>query len=117
MQYLEDIVNLKPRVEPHKFLKFLTSVAKRTEAGHTHSISIGECKKWGFSADEVVPYLLLLVEAGILEQKVQIYDYDDDAFEDYHGQIDLSSAQASQVKIWFKPKLSGGDFSFFLRRC
>jgi hypothetical protein len=60
-----------------------------------------------------VPYLLFLVEAGILEQKVQVYDESDDAYEDYNGQTDLESLDANRVKFLFKPKLSGQEFSSF----
>ena len=113
MSSIGEIATLRPRVDPHKFLQLLMALAKRVEGFGGGSISMTECRSWGFTADEIVPYLLLLVEVGILEQKVQIYDDTDDAFEDYRGQADLDSLDSSRVKFWFKPKLTGQEFSSF----
>ena len=113
MQNLEDIAKLKAKVDPQKFLGLLSSIAKRTEHGRSESISITECRGWGFSPEEAVPYLLLLVETGILRQKVQVYDDIDEAFEDYRGQVNLDDIPPEQIHMWFLPTVSGKEFSRF----
>src|ERR1700733_178712 len=113
MSSVTDIAQMRPRVDAHRFLHLLATLAKRVESGNTSSISVGECRSWGFDTHEVVPYLLLLVEVGIVEQRVQVYDASDDAFEDYSGQADLDSLDSSRVKFWFRPTLTGAEFSSF----
>jgi|GEM_PF-4409058 len=113
MSWVNQVASIKARVDPVRFLTLLTSIAKRVESGQSESISLSECRKWGFSGEEVIPYLLLLVEAGVLKQRIQVYDHEDDAFEDYDGTTSVVDIDKSQVKVWFKPEVAGESFSHF----
>lgn len=113
MNNINEIATMRRSVDARKFLSLLRNVGERIENGHDESISIHECNRWGFSGEEAVPYLLLLVQAGVLEQRVQVYDEEDDAFEDYRGQGGLERLSEKQVRLWFKPALTDSDVSSF----
>ncbi|HCE45524.1 MAG TPA: hypothetical protein DET40_18445 [Lentisphaeria bacterium] len=116
MNSINDILKLNAKVDPLKFLGLLFNIGERIKRGESQSLSIRECKNWGFQEQaEVLPYLFLLVEAGVLEKHLQVYDENDDAFEDYSDNVNLESIPDDQIKLWFRPALKSEDFSRFFQ--
>lgn len=113
---LKKLATLKPILDPLRFLSLMKNIATRVETKGDYSISVGECKSWGFTPEEAGSYLIVLVETGFLNQRVKVFSDDEDMYLDINQKEDLDGIDPSQVQFWFKPTLSKEQLSpFFLQ--
>ena len=109
---LQTIAEMKPIVEPVKFLRVLKCLSQRVQEESKFSISLKELEHWGISKDESLSYLVMMTEMGILKQNVQCYSSVEDCYVDLPPS-EVNQHRPSQIKFWFRPNIAKEDLAAF----
>jgi hypothetical protein len=110
---LNCLLAIKPVAEPLRFIGLLRSIAERVEHGETHSIGVDECQKWGYNPQEACALLTLLAQAGIVRQKVRVFDESNRLFVDTLDGQDFSNVDPDCIQVWYTPCVRKEDFERF----